>query len=468
MSHPRPRTAVLAVLAASALATATAAQTTYTVNPAQNIQAVINGAASGDVIELNPGTYQQIIQITGKNLTVRSTNPTDAATVAATVLDGVGLDSVIRIETTGAGTTVIEGLTVTGGSSAAGGGGIFIDSADAVEVRHCVIEGNECANPGGGIDCRTTSLTVVGSTFLDNHTLNAGSDGGAIYTAGSTVLVRGSHFEGNSSQDSGGAVRFDDSPTQVTDCTFHANTAAANGGGAIFIRSGTVLQVDASRFTQNVADYGGAATVWNDAGQATFRNCLFQGNGGNSLAGALYSDDQLTVHSSTFEGNWPEALNHGSSPVTTVLNSVLWNNGATPLPAGVTVQNSLVEGGYAAGTNILGGDPMFVDADGPDDDPLTFDDNDLALAAGSPAIDAGSTSSYRGAMTDLAGNPRGVDDPDSSSAVGESVIGPVVDMGAFEFQVTAVDTCPADLDGSGDVGFGDVLQIIGAWGACPE
>ncbi|MCP3906023.1 MAG: hypothetical protein GY715_20570 [Planctomycetes bacterium] len=27
--------------------------------------------------------------------------------------------------------------------------------------------------------------------------------------------------------------------------------------------------------------------------------------------------------------------------------------------------------------------------------------------------------------------------------------------------------CPADVDGSGDVGFGDILSIIGAWGDCP-
>ncbi|MHC5112810.1 MAG: hypothetical protein ACYTGP_00105 [Planctomycetota bacterium] len=27
--------------------------------------------------------------------------------------------------------------------------------------------------------------------------------------------------------------------------------------------------------------------------------------------------------------------------------------------------------------------------------------------------------------------------------------------------------CPADLDGSGDVGFGDILAAIGAWGPCP-
>ncbi|MCP3903876.1 MAG: hypothetical protein GY715_09595 [Planctomycetes bacterium] len=27
--------------------------------------------------------------------------------------------------------------------------------------------------------------------------------------------------------------------------------------------------------------------------------------------------------------------------------------------------------------------------------------------------------------------------------------------------------CPGDLDGSGDIGFGDILQVIGAWGPCP-
>ncbi|MHC5115313.1 MAG: hypothetical protein ACYTGP_12900 [Planctomycetota bacterium] len=28
--------------------------------------------------------------------------------------------------------------------------------------------------------------------------------------------------------------------------------------------------------------------------------------------------------------------------------------------------------------------------------------------------------------------------------------------------------CLPDLDGSGDVGFGDILQVIGAWGPCPQ
>jgi hypothetical protein len=38
---------------------------------------------------------------------------------------------------------------------------------------------------------------------------------------------------------------------------------------------------------------------------------------------------------------------------------------------------------------------------------------------------------------------------------------PIVDMGAYEFQPAA---CPADLDGSGDVGFDDLLILLAAWG----
>ena len=29
------------------------------------------------------------------------------------------------------------------------------------------------------------------------------------------------------------------------------------------------------------------------------------------------------------------------------------------------------------------------------------------------------------------------------------------------------EPCPADVDGSGDVGFGDILAVIGSWGPCP-
>ena len=70
-------------------------------------------------------------------------------------------------------------------------------------------------------------------------------------------------------------------------------------------------------------------------------------------------------------------------------------------------------------------------------------------------------------MIDLAGAPRGVDDPDSVD-LGESLIGPVVDMGALEFQPAQPPaSCPGDLDGDGTVGINDFLGLLGAWGICP-
>ena len=29
------------------------------------------------------------------------------------------------------------------------------------------------------------------------------------------------------------------------------------------------------------------------------------------------------------------------------------------------------------------------------------------------------------------------------------------------------EACPEDIDGSGDVGFGDLLAVLAAWGPCP-
>jgi hypothetical protein len=89
---------------------------------------------------------------------------------------------------------------------------------------------------------------------------------------------------------------------------------------------------------------------------------------------------------------------------------------------------------------------------------------DFRLRSGSPCIDAGdNTAVPEGITTDLDGNPRFVDDPDTAdTGQGDP---PVVDMGAYEFQGMP---CPWDLDGNGFVGIVDLVVLLASWGPCDD
>ena len=103
---------------------------------------------------------------------------------------------------------------------------------------------------------------------------------------------------------------------------------------------------------------------------------------------------------------------------------------------------------------MIDADPLFADAAS----------GNYHLAAGSPCIDAGSNAAVpAGVTTDGAGNDRFVDEPDHPDCPqlpGACGTPPVVDMGAFEKQL-----CPADLDGSDVIDFGDLLLVLSMWGA---
>jgi len=83
---------------------------------------------------------------------------------------------------------------------------------------------------------------------------------------------------------------------------------------------------------------------------------------------------------------------------------------------------SCIQGG-ATGEGNITTDPAFVDADGPDDDPDTYEDNDYRLQADSSCIDGGRNEDWMAGAVDLDGNPR--------LWRGASSLN--VDMGAYEY-----------------------------------
>ncbi|MFM7261559.1 MAG: right-handed parallel beta-helix repeat-containing protein, partial [bacterium] len=165
------------------------------------IQAAIDAAASGDRIEVAPGTYNQSFALNGKNVVVRgSTNPS-----TPTIIDGIGLTTSIVTINGGPATSGLEHLRFTRGGvgqpinppayNFTGGGAVFAKDSDAF-VRNCMFTSCD-ADFGGAMYFLRCTMNVDACTFGGTNFNFAGGDGGAILAYASSGVVRNSTFTNN-------------------------------------------------------------------------------------------------------------------------------------------------------------------------------------------------------------------------------------------------------------------------------
>jgi hypothetical protein len=306
------------------------------------IQGAIDGASIGDTVQVAAGTYTENINFNGKNISVIGAGPD------LSIIDGGGSGSVVTCDSGETSTTVLDGFTITNGST----------------------------NYGGGMYNNSSSPTVTNCTFSGNSAENGSDNYG------------------------GGMCNISSSSPTVTNCTFSSNTATWGGG------------------MYNA--YYSSPTV---------TNCILWGDSPDEIFNGGPSTSTPTVSFSDLQGGWPA---------------------------------NTVDGGG----NIYV-DPLFVDADGPDNTIGTEDDN-LYLLDSSPCIDAGDNEAVpAGISFDLDGNPRFVDSslsPDTGNGTA-----PLVDMGPYENMGLCLgDDTSGDSDNDGicdnlDVcsGFDDNLDADG-------
>ena len=293
-----------------------------------------------------------------------------------------------------------QGFTIKNGRAT--GGGVLLVLNSSASLIDCRVE--DCAagdSAGGGVAWMLQSnLTVRGCELIGN-TAPFGR-GGAIWAgAGSTLNVIDSTLAHNQARE-GGAISIQDGfQTTLSHCRFLANSAFAGEGGAVrsqrTLGPGQVTDLRAADclFAGNTsAGRGGACALsgiyaGGSGTMARIAECTFVDNSAGTQGGALHSGDGMD---------------------TDLWNSVLWNNHA-PLGSQISMASSFTAGtglevtsadlqGGQAGINNPGGntlavilcidaDPRFVDPNGPDNDPSTFEDNDYSLALVSPCIDRG-------------------------------------------------------------------------------
>jgi hypothetical protein len=289
---------------------------------------------------------------------------------------GVNLDCVIRIPGTASG-SILDGLTITGGSASGHGGGIKIDlPGSSPAINRCVIRQNRAAG-GGGIHIPQGNCSISDSLFTLNYA-SASDGGGAVLTENSSGdSFSRCRFSRNISSDTGGALRsvaaadlslgqciFDNnsashsgggvylgagSSISFTDCSFMGNLCddsaaySSQGGGALYSYDATGVSFTGCNFSDNdSANFGGALCCQSPGGHY-FQNCTFTGNSAAIRAGALYTDssesiDGLRMEYCDFTGNSAEqggALFSNNAGFEYYSNSVFSGNRATGIsPAG--------------------------------------------------------------------------------------------------------------------------------------
>lgn len=289
-----------------------------------------------------------------------------------------------------------------------------------------ITRGNGTAVPGGGFRLTNGSQALVQNVvFTDNEATN----GGAIYMeSGSTLELLDATFLSNVSNGQGGAVYGDgwNGSLLLDRCLLQGNQAAQDGG-ALFTDNLDVT-IDNSRFVSNQAQgFGGAIRAFGGA-EIWLTSASFWANDGGQGGGAVsfyQCGSGSNVVNCTFFDN-TTALGEGASIRLyscdlDVVNSILWGAGTDQVYeylSNANIESSDVTGGFV-GSNNIGSTPLFVDPPG----------GDLRLAAGSPCIDR--ADGWAAPTFDLEGNPR-VDDPSTPNwGVGNPSY---VDMGAYEYQ----------------------------------
>jgi hypothetical protein len=309
------------------------------------------------------------------------------------------------------------------GNSADLGGGMYNENSSNPTLTNVTFSSNTVVQSGGGMYNFDSSPTLTNVIFSGN----AAQAGGGMFNSNSNPVLTNVTFSGNTASGmgsgGGGMFNYDNSSPTLTNVTFSSNTAQSGGGMYNFDSSPTLTNVI---FSGNAAQAGGG--MYNNNSSPTLRNLIFSGNAANSGGGmANLNSSNPNLINVTFSGNTASsgggmANFNGSNP--TLTNVIIWNSvGGSIIDSFSTpdVTYSNIQGGYSGTTNISA-DPLFVDADGPDNIVGTLDDN-LRLQSNSPSIDTGNNAAVpTGVTTDLEGKPR--------------IQNGIVDMGAYEYDGT--------------------------------
>ncbi|MBU2689787.1 MAG: right-handed parallel beta-helix repeat-containing protein [Candidatus Eisenbacteria bacterium] len=306
------------------------------------IQAAIDAALEGDIIELTDGTFtgdgNRDMDYLGKAITVRS----QGGNPETCLIDCEGSQSEPHgaIEFSGGegASSILEGITIRGAYPA----GIICDSSSptlyncrfrdnlgsALGLNHsqssiigCQFLNNASDFGGAGINWANSSGSITDCVFEENTALV----GAGLFCQWASPTISGCSFVGNAATLTGGAIAGQSSSSHVSNCSFSSNTAGEAGGAIRFHYDAPILE-DLVCEGNSAGEVGGAMSIedvegsivrrcvlrensapagagLHGAGEITVDQCAFVGNAAGQYGGGMISDGPVVVTACTFVGN---------------------------------------------------------------------------------------------------------------------------------------------------------------------
>ena len=325
-------------------------------------------------------------------------------------------------------------------NSATNGGGMKNDSSSPT-LTGCTFSSNSAYN-GGGIYNSSSNPTMTNVAFSNNtatgNTSIGGYGGGMYNGTSSNPIVTGATFSNNSAVWDGGGMYNNSSSPSLTNVTFNGKmliTYASNSGGVTWSASygGGMDNVSSNPTLTNVTFSGNTASPSPSSGIYYSFSINYGGGISNTLSNPILTN---VTFSNNFSHDGGGMENNDFSSIPRIQNTIFWGNtddaGGQISDKGGTsnVKNSVVQGGYAGGTNIITADPMLGTLGNYGGFTQT-----IPLLAGSSAIDTANDAVCP--TTDQ----RGVHRPQ----------GPHCDIGAYEYIVPYTLNVNISGTGSGTV-----------------
>ncbi len=365
------------ILVLSAIAASAQAVTRYVPGQYATIQIAINLCSDGDTVIVAPGTYHERINFNGRNITLTSSNPDDPSIVAATVINGSNVGSVVTFSSGENNLCRIAGFKITNGNSNYGGGIYCVSSSPT--ISKCIITGNKTpgigAARGAGIYCSSSGAVITSCTISKNTANTNNAMGGGICGDGDNSLTiekciienNRAGTAGASYSGRGGGLCFVKAPSIIKNCVITGNSSTYQGGGANECSASFINCVVADNYARGPV--GGLLRV------GPVINCTVVNNVGGST-------------------NWPGGISSYDLVENCIVRGNLSGGNANQVYR-CTVSYSNIQGGYS-GTGNIDADPLLVNPAG----------GDYHLTIGSPCINAGDPSGDYTGQTDIDGESR--------------------------------------------------------------